>query len=67
MVGYQDIVDFQVHAEECLQRSELAATPLDRDAWLLVAAGWIDLAMDRTFPDAFAQEEAWPVAWRGAR
>jgi hypothetical protein len=58
MVGHQDIASIQAHAEECLQRSELAATPLDRDAWLLVAAGWIDLAMDLTFPDLFPEEEA---------
>jgi hypothetical protein len=35
---------FRKQAEECRQQAEKAVSPLDKEAWLRVAAEWIKLA-----------------------
>jgi hypothetical protein len=35
---------YRKQAEECRQQAEKAVSPLDKEAWLRVAAEWIKLA-----------------------
>jgi hypothetical protein len=40
----QDIVRFRAHAEECRQQAERCVSPLDKEAWLRMAADGTKLA-----------------------
>ena len=39
-----EIGKFREMAEECRQKAERADSPLDKEAWLQVAAEWLKLA-----------------------
>jgi hypothetical protein len=41
-----DAERFRAEAEECRQQAEKAINPLDKEAWLKLAAEWIRLAQD---------------------
>jgi len=38
--------DYRRQANECLQQAESAGNPLDKEAWLRMAAQWTRLAQD---------------------
>ena len=41
-----DIERFRQQAEECRREAEKAVSPLDKEAWLKLAADWLRLAQD---------------------
>ncbi|XIA66816.1 hypothetical protein ACFIOY_13480 [Bradyrhizobium sp. TZ2] len=44
MVGDDDVAKYRRHAEECREQAAKAVNPLDKQAWLELAEGWIKLA-----------------------
>jgi hypothetical protein len=41
-----DAVRFRKQAEECREQAAKAVSPLDKEAWLRLAADWIKLAQN---------------------
>ncbi|WFU45831.1 hypothetical protein QA640_44190 (plasmid) [Bradyrhizobium sp. CB82] len=41
-----DVGRFRKEAEECRQRAQKTIAPIDREAWLRLAADWTKLAED---------------------
>ena len=42
-----DIAKYRMHAEACLEHAAKAVKPVDKEAWLALAEGWIKLAQAR--------------------
>ena len=41
-----DVKKLRKEAEECRREAERASDPADKEFWLRIAAGWIELAQD---------------------